>query len=364
MVIQELTLHQFRCFEKRVIPFDGRVVVIQGPNGSGKSSLLEALHYCCYLRSFRTHLNRELITLGNEYFFVQIKAQQESTGLVDTIHIGFSQADGKIVKWNDKAVQSYKEIIDQFKVITLVAQDVELVQGEPELRRDFLNYALLLNNPALMTMFKQYRHVLTSRNNLLNQQAGLDDTLYVWTQQLWELTKELQHQRVLYLRQIETIVNALLTTYFSGQEAALTVSFDYKAKHHAIDTSFDDFWQHYQQTYALTEREWRRSLFGAHLDDFSITFQDKKARVYASRGQQKLIAFLLKIAQMHQLSESGGERGILLLDDFMTDFDYDRLGKCMAALKDLKFQLFLSCPIDPQVFLSHFNTKDVCSVYL
>jgi DNA replication and repair protein RecF len=133
VIIQELRLNNFRCFDERVIPFDKRIIIIEGPNGSGKSSILEALHYCCYLRSFRTHLNRELVQIGKDYFFITISCFQESAGLADTINVGFSEENGKLVKWNQKPVLSYKELLGHFKVVSLAAEDLVLVHGGPEL---------------------------------------------------------------------------------------------------------------------------------------------------------------------------------------------------------------------------------------
>src|SRR5437868_6298202 len=85
------------------------------------------------------------------------------------------------------------------------------------------------------------------------------------------------------------------------------------------------------------------SLFGAHLDDFLIHFQDKKSKNYSSRGQQKLIVLLVKIAQIQQLLHSKGPV-ILLLDDFMTDFDEQRCRLLLDLLFDLKIQLIFTVP--------------------
>src|SRR3990172_7946256 len=197
---------------------------------------------------------------------------------------------------------------------------------------------------------------------VLFRSARLDETFLIWTQKLWEATRHLREQRVVYLQQLEQSVNAMLEQYFaSTPEAQMRVQFVYAPKNTNPDLAFDAFWDLYQSKYVSTEQEWGRSLFGIHLDDFSILFQDKKARMFASRGQQKLLALLIKIAQLQQLSDKG-EPGILLLDDFMTDFDHTRVAQAFAALEHLKYQMFISCPVSPKAFLHGISTDSVCHI--
>ena len=367
MIIQRLGLRQFRCFTEQTYNFDARVVVIEGANGSGKSSLLEALHYCCYLRSFRTHLNRELVQLEKDFFFIDVDFMMHDALAPDHVQVGFSGADGKLVKHNQQPVQSYKELITQFRVVTLAADDLELINGAPELRREFLNYALALKDPSVLQTLKKYRQIVDQRNALL-QRGGLHnptDEWRIWTRQLWEASRDIQALREQYLLELQGAVNSLLAGYF-GQDSAgkdLAVTFVYQRKQIDANEDFETFVADYQARQFQQETEWRRGLFGAHLDDFSVVFQQKKARIYASRGQQKLLVLLIKIAQLQQLSLSG-EPGVLLLDDFMTDFDHDKVEKCIAALKDLQYQMFLSCPVSPDAFLRGVKSSEVCHIKL
>ena len=65
-------LKDFRCFGQKTIDLNSPIVLICGSNGSGKTSLLEAVYYGCYLRSFRTHLSRDLIALEKDSFFIKL----------------------------------------------------------------------------------------------------------------------------------------------------------------------------------------------------------------------------------------------------------------------------------------------------
>lgn len=355
MLIKELTLKNFRCFPALEISFEGRCIVVQGKNGVGKSSVLEALHYSCYLRSFRTNVHKDLITLGNDHFFIQVEAEQQQLGVTDSITVGFSLEAGKLVKQNEKPIQSYKELLVHYRLVTLAADDLMLVHGAPEGRRDFLNYALFLLKPDLLTHFKRYKQIVDHRNSILRglknvgQHECLDE-LEVWSQKLWEESLILRQARIDYLRQLDVHVNQLLQTNFAQTDADLSISFEYvdKAKAIATTTTFEDFWRQYCPAYLETEQQFGRGFFGAHLDDFVINFQNRKARVFASRGQQKLITFLIKVAQLLDLGMAG-EPGVLLLDDFLTDFDDQRIQECFGTLCGLPFQIILTCPTNASV---------------
>jgi len=346
--IRHITLQNFRCFATLDIPFQSRCVLIQGNNGAGKSSILEALHYSCYLRSFRTHVHRDLLRLNEDHFFIKITTEAHDLSSCDVMSVGFSPAQGKLVKFNDKPVHSYKDHIDHYRMVTLSADDLQLVNGAPEVRRDFLNYALFLQSPGFLAVFKRYRQILEQRNSILfslRHSSGLssNEELRIWTKSLWEQSNIIRVIRCDYLQNLEVTVNKLLAEYFVTTDQDLSVSLSYHDKVAYTEQNFESFWQMYKQKHIMSEQQHGRSLFGVHLDDFSIIFQQKKARVFASRGQQKLIVFLIKVAQMLDLNHLG-EPGVLLLDDFLTDFDDHRVAQCLTALYGLPFQIIVTCP--------------------
>src|SRR5581483_100993 len=86
--LSHIVLKNFRCFDNLSINVDSPVILICGANGTGKTSLLEALHYACYLRSFRTHVTRDLIALSHDSFFIKLTVHKNATA--HTISIGSS----------------------------------------------------------------------------------------------------------------------------------------------------------------------------------------------------------------------------------------------------------------------------------
>ncbi len=338
--VATIYLKNFRCFDQVTIDLNSRIVLIYGANGTGKTSLLEALYYGCYLRSFRTHLSRDLIALGQESFFVKFLIHNGSQdNVVDhTIQIGFAN-NKRLVKVDNKTTVSYKDLLSYYRVVSLTEDDLKLIQDGPEERRAFLDQALLLNDAVYVTKMREYRVVLENRNALLQHQNIDQEAYFIWTKKLWEYTATIQSLRKQFLLEMETSVNQMLHEYIDKN---LFLSFSYQAKK-GSDSPFDLFWQTNHTDLMRQELHFKRTLFGAHIDDFSITLEGKRSRAYASRGQQKMIVLLIKIAQIRQLLQKN-EPIIFLLDDFMTDFDLERGKALLSALFGLKCQLIFTSP--------------------
>lgn len=343
MQITELELHNFRCFEARSFFFTSPIILFEGDNGTGKTSLLEALYYLCYLRSFRTRITKELIQgpFQTPSFFVKIRLQDDA-GIEQEIQVGFS-AQKRLVKIDDQRIQSYKELIDRYRTIAITEDDLDLIKEGPDKRRLLLDQDILLRDPMFVQQMRSYKEVVEQRTALLVHGRPDDDTFLLWTRQLWYRSKEIQEKRIETLNCLETMVNKLFLIHFNIEHA---IQFLYQSKHDLFDfKTFEDFWQEKQHVFRQ-EKLYKKTLFGAHLDDVTILYQKKLAKNFASRGQQKLLVVLIKIAQVLTFSNGGGGGLLFLLDDFMTDFDQEKLTILIPLLTSLPCQLIFTCPLE------------------
>lgn len=345
--IQRLQIKNFRCFSSVTFNLDSPVVVIEGINGSGKTSLLEALHYACYLKSFRTHIPRDLIAFEADNFFISAICNDHA------ITVG-STGNKRHVKIDQKVITSYKELREHYRVVTVTEDDLALIKGSPEKRRSFLDYALLLLDSSLAPLYKRFKQVLEQRNALLHRTSISDEEFSIWTQNVWETSNEIQNERQRYLLDLVFHINKVCSQYW--EDRAYDIS--YNKRELKEDESFEAFAKRSGALFRK-EKHYRRTLFGAHLDDIDILFRGKKARLFSSRGQQKLIVLLMKIAQVSHLIDCHDQkRVVFLIDDFMTDFDIITLNKLMEATLDLGIQLIFASPVSkgPElIFLANHN---------
>lgn len=338
MNITSIELKNFRCFESLSLSLQSPVVVVEGLNGVGKTSLLEALHYACYLRSFRTYVPSELTRNGEGSFFIRIGVSENQLPSGYEIQIGFS-GKRRLVKIDQQPIVSYKQLLDRYKVVTLTEDDLALIQDGPEIRRVLLDHFSVMLDPESLAESKKLKHIVDSRNALLKSGSFSNDSYLFWSEELWNITQTIRTRRQAVLAALQQKVNALLATSFSSP---MHSAFIYQPKKELGDSyaAFEQLYPHL----AHEEGILKRSLFGAHLDDFQITFQDKKSRVFASRGQQKMIVVLIKIAQIQLLLEKEPLKPIFLLDDFMTDFDPHKGTTLIDILISLGCQLIVTNP--------------------
>ncbi len=340
MQITNLLVKNLRCFKDYSIRLEAPLLLLCGSNGSGKTSLLEAVHYGCYLRSFRTHLPRELIAHGQDTFFINIQFKEQHE--LHELAVGFSQSSKKrLVKIDGRAIQTYKELTDHYRIITLTSDDLALIHEGPELRRAFIDQAIALSNPDYGSVLRIYKHILANRNALLKKGVVAQELYETWTEQLWQQSSRVRQAREQQLSSLQERTNLLLEQFLGN---AVRISFLYRPRLVQDVTSWQELLAN-KPHLKNQEQAFERSLFGAHLDDIAIRFQDKGSKAFASRGQQKLIVFLLKVAQLQELVHSKGP-SVLLLDDFMADFDSERIKTLITLLQSLQCQLIITSPTD------------------
>ena len=341
MRLENIELKNFRCFKKKSFDLSSDIVLIYGNNGSGKTSLVEAIHYLCYLKSFRSRLPQEIIKFDEENFFIKGVVQHNQEEM-HNIQVGFSRRK-KIAKINDQAISSYKELFPFYQVITATIDDLSLVQGSPIVRRSFIDQAVLLQSPDTMEIFRKFKQILQQRNALL--QKPFDQSSYfIWTEQLWNQTKIIQELRVEALERVNESVKKLLINFFDKD---YSIDIDYNYKQMSPGETFEEFIEK-KQSMITYETLSRRSDFGAHLDDFTLQFCNKKLKSFGSRGQQKLLVLLIKIAQILDLRKND-IKPIFILDDFIMDFDKKRLKGIIDLLMTLKCQLIITSPMRDKV---------------
>lgn len=67
MYIEELSLVNYRNYDRLTIHFDHKVNVILGENAQGKTNLMEAIYVLGFTKSHRTPRDKELIQWDAEY---------------------------------------------------------------------------------------------------------------------------------------------------------------------------------------------------------------------------------------------------------------------------------------------------------
>ncbi len=335
-MLHSLQLKDFRCFTDITVNLNSSLVLIEGLNGSGKTSLFEALHYACYMRSFRALSPREMVRFLSESFFIKIVTDE------DILVCGYTKGK-RIARLNQQPVIDHATLQKTvFIAITVTEDNLAIIKGEPERRRLYIDQSLTLFDKPFADAIKKYRFIVDSRNAALAKGVSLDE-LIIWTEQLWHASLYIEQKRKNFLITLEGHVIKSSQLHF---DTAYAIAFSYQKKQNDTFTDWKSFEHFWKNNLLAQELRYKRTIFGAHLDDIAIFFQNKLARIYSSRGQQKLILILMNLAFITILQEQGHMRTAitLLLDDFMTDFDHTIARKLIDACLLLNVQCIVTSP--------------------
>jgi DNA replication and repair protein RecF len=180
------------------------------------------------------------------------------------------------------------------------------------------------------------RSIVDNRNALLSKRCTDRELLEPWTRALWHQSVVINTARSQAVEQLNAAVARLV------KQLGLVVSVELcLSERNVLDGDLESFMSHNSN---LLQQEFfcGRSLFGAHLDDILIDLNGIPARSFASRGQQKLVAFLLKSAQVIQLIKQG-TKPVFVLDDIMVDFDEYHMQRVIGGVCSFDCQLILTC---------------------
>lgn len=309
MQIEWIALSDFRSYSSLSYSPASTLNVVSGPNGQGKTNLLEALGLLLVGRSFRGSRVVDLARWSAPQAVVQGEIKRAEATRTIRRTIGPREDGGWAVTG---------EGCPWARAIPFGWQDLALLTGGPHARRGFLDGFAAKLLPAHAAAVARYRRVLERRNHLLQAApvpAAVDVALEPWDAQLARVGLELLTRRRQALEELATEVRALYPEM--AGEGELALGYRSSLPEGVDEEGFVD---------ALRKRraeETRRgqTLVGPHRDDVAVDLDGRDMRLYASRGQQRLLALALRLAEAGPVARAVGSRPVLLLDDALSELD-------------------------------------------
>lgn len=347
MGLISLEISQFRNLHSVTIEPDSGLNLIVGENAAGKTSLLESIFYLSYGRSFRSSQTKDLISYEQGFFRL-------ICNLDDNIsRIGLErQAKEQTIRINRKPVSRISELSTLLPVLVLHPDSHQLISSGPENRRQFIDWGVFHVEHHFISSWKSYKKALSQRNASLRLNQT-DKLCTLWDKELVEHASIIESYRLNYLEKIIQIVNNLSSELFPEHEIKLI----YK-RGMPDDVKYSD----YLKEHLVKDREKGFTQSGPHRADIKITVDGLSAQSSISRGQQKKLVCLLKIAQLNLFSESSNRRCILLFDDLPAELDEDNQNRIMKILSRLNIQLFITAIQANQINCQNWESHKVFHV--
>ena len=335
MQLSHLQIRDFRnLVDVELEPCDG-VNLIYGLNASGKTSLLESIYYLSHLRSFRTPNLSDLINRNASCLRLYAKAKDS---LQNQIPIGITRSkESLVVRANQKNIQRVADITAILPVLAIHPDSYRLITGSPTERRAYIDWGVFHVEHGFFDAWQRYKKALTQRNAALK--SG-ENSAYckLWDRELDQAAQHIDTLRTRYIEDLQGYLGILITQFFPDQQ----VNVEYK-RGWREDKSLIDVLAH------AFDRDNARGFtqVGPHRADLNIQIDGKSAQTGISRGQQKVLVALLKLAQVEQFTRSATRHCILLYDDLAAELDDTHRKQILAVLQDLPIQLFLTA-IEPE----------------
>ncbi|MEM9533593.1 MAG: DNA replication/repair protein RecF [Pseudomonadota bacterium] len=319
LVVRRLQVDGIRNLQNVDIEPGPGVNLFIGPNGAGKTSLLESLYCLSRGRSFlgsgrHEYLNQktpEAQIVG----YLELDGADKVVGLRRTRNTWEARAGGVGLK-------SLSELALQFPFCVFFPGLHRLVEDGPEARRQFLDYGVFHVEHSFLGHWQRYRATLRQRNAALRQNLSVDQ-ISVWDDALTQHGVALTEQRETHLA---ALAHAFAPTIERLDDSLVDIRLQLATGWPANETFGDAL----AGSIAL-DRDQGFTSRGPHRADLRILRDGTRASGRLSRGQQKLVAVALLLAQMQTLSASGGVP-VMGFDDLPSELDSERQERTLELL--------------------------------
>jgi DNA replication and repair protein RecF len=307
--IDRVELSDFRNYRTLSLTPAPHLNVFAGPNAQGKTNLLEGLGVLLVGRSFRGAKAADMLAWDAAGAFVGGEIRRGDT--VRAVRRAVVQReDGR---WGVGG-----EGCSWARAIAFGWQDLAILTEGPQARRNFIDGFAGKLYAAHLSGLRRYRQILARRNHLLQSGlvgGALRAALTPWNEQLARVGLELVGRRRAAVEALEGEVRGLYPT-LAGSGA---VSVQYGAAL-AATTGEGEFFAALEARFPEEVRR-GQTLVGPHRDDLLIEVDGRDLRLYGSRGQQRLMALTLRLAEAGPVARAVGSAPVLLLDDALSELD-------------------------------------------
>lgn len=345
MRLKQLEIQNFRNIENALLtPVQG-VNLIIGDNASGKTSLLEAIYYLSHVRSFRTQHVTDLILRQCSY--LQLVANIETIEK-QTIPLGIRRSRNKSqIRVNKQPVKRVSDIAAQFPVLAIHPDSYKLITGSASQRRQYLDWGVFHVEHGFFQAWQRFKKSLAQRNAALKSKQKFD-VCQLWNQEINNTAHYIDQLRQQYFDKLLPYFNLLTKQFFVGD---------------SIDIEYKRGWPVDRQLIELLEENIQKERlrgytgFGPQRAEITIKVNNQSAQTCISRGQQKTLVALMRLAQAMQFTEATNKPCVLLYDDLSAELDERHRAQILEVLSTMDIQLFLTAIEEHQINLSAWPVK-------
>lgn len=336
MHLQKITLVNFKNFASQSFDFQEKINCFVGNNGVGKTTVLDAIYYLSFAKSYFNPAATQNIKHSEDFFMIEGAYQINDKS--ESVVCSLKRGNKKVVKRNGKAYEKFSEHIGYLPLVIISPGDSDLIVEGSDMRRKFMDNVISQSDKLYLQSVIKYNKVLAQRNSLLKYFAANRTfdalNLKVYNEQLESYGTIIFKKRTEFL---EVFIPILRERYSAISSSKEQVNLVYK-------TQLDEgsFMELFAQN-VERDRVLQYTSAGIHKDDLSFEIDGYPIKKFGSQGQQKSYLIALKLAQFDFIKSQSNIKPILLLDDIFDKLDDLRVEQLIKLVNNDEFgQLFIS----------------------
>ncbi len=327
MFIKNIKVENFRNYENQIIEFNKNINIIYGNNAQGKTNILEAIFFSALGKSFRTSKEKQIIMKEKDFFKIHTEFQKKDReGYID-LFLG----DDKSISVNGVKLNKLSELLGNINIVIFSPEDINLLKDESAVRRKFLDMMISQLRKNYIYNLNNYKKNLEQKNNYLKSRNISDDMLDVYDEKLAEYSENVYQYRNEFIEKIKEKIKEIHSN-ITDEDISIVYKTDCESKEKCLEKLKKN-----------RERDKYRgfSSVGCHRDDFKILINGDEVDIYGSQGQNRTAILSLKMAELEVINDEIGEYPILLLDDFMSELDQERITNFLKSINNI--QVIITC---------------------
>lgn len=331
MVLQELTLTNYKNYDKQHVRLHGQFTILTGDNGMGKTNVLDAIYYVCLGKSYFSGQDRYVVRSGAD--FTRLEARFIADDDPQKVVVKLQPRKLKEVSVNGKKHDRLIDHLGRFSCVVIAPIDVQLMLDGSEQRRRYINNTIIQYDKQYTQALLTYNRLLRQRNALLKQMAENRtfnaDLLDSLTVPMLTPGQYIYQARQSFAEALTALHNRYYGTLSGGNE---TTELRYKSHLNDGVDMLETMRASYDKDRALA-----RTTVGIHKDDLEMVMDDRPLKFYGSQGQLKSYVLAMKLSQYDILRSKTASAPILLLDDVFDKLDKTRVANLLTIVESDDF---------------------------
>jgi len=321
MVLDNISLVNFRNYSKLNINFSKSINILIGDNAQGKTNILEAIYVLAITKSHRAMIDSSIIKENEQ--FCKLKGKVNINNLSRNLEFFLSNNEKK-VSINNKQIKRLTDYISKFNIIIFTPDDLDLIKGSPGVRRKFLNVEIGQLDNNYLNILNDYNKLLKTRNEYLKRitnKKGLNEKyLEVLTDKLIEKAIYIYQKRFEFIGLLNERINLIYSDIMNRDNLSIKYSNNLNIKEFDSD-AIKEILQNKFKNNLSKEILLGTTLNGPHKDDIIFRLNENDIKTYGSQGQQRACILSVKLAEISIFKNKTNEMPLVLLDDIFSELD-------------------------------------------